>query len=128
MPTPPVLIYDGDCGFCTRSVRFAERLAAGVVPVPWQATDLVALGTSEERARREVLLIEEEDIVYGGARAVSALLRRSRGTWRAAGYAMALPGIRSAASLAYRGIAANRFRFPGVTPACKLPREQRPGG
>lgn len=127
MPSPPVLIYDGDCGFCTRSVRYVERLPVEVVPVPWQATDLAALGTSAERARHEVLFIDEEDIVYGGARAVSVLLRRCRGAWRATGYVMAVPGISSVASWTYRRIAANRFRFPGVTPACRLPREQRPG-
>lgn len=127
MPSPPVLVYDGDCGFCTRSVRFVERLPVQVVLVPWQSTDLAALGTSEERARREVLLIDEDDIVYGGADAASALLRRCKGAWRVPGYALAVPGLRALASWTYRGVSANRYRFPGVTPACRLPREEWPG-
>lgn len=128
MPSPPVLVYDGDCGFCTRSVRLVERLPVQVVLVPWQSTDLAALGTGEERARREVLFIDEEDLVHGGADAVSALLRRCKGGWRVPGYALAVPGLRAMASLTYRGVAANRHRLPGTTPACELRREDRPGG
>ncbi|RCV55970.1 thiol-disulfide oxidoreductase DCC family protein [Marinitenerispora sediminis] len=126
MPNRPTLVYDGDCGFCTRSVRAALRLPVAVSPVPWQAADLRALGVDAARARREVLLVEPAGRVHGGAMAVAALLRRSRGAWRVLGTVMALPVVRTAAGLVYRAVAANRHRLPGATPACALPREQWP--
>ncbi|MGH3260480.1 MAG: thiol-disulfide oxidoreductase DCC family protein, partial [Trebonia sp.] len=87
----PVLIYDGDCGFCTRSARLAERLSARVRLVPWQEEDLAALGTTEARAREEVLLVTADRTVLGGAAAVAELLGQARGLWRVAGRIMAAP-------------------------------------
>lgn len=124
----PVLIYDGDCGFCTRSARMVERLPSPVHLTPWQETDLVALGTTQARARKEVLLVTADRRVFGGAPAIAELLRTSRGTWRAAGWIMAAPAARTLAAGMYRWIAANRYRLPGTTPACQLPEHERPKG
>ncbi|MFC7327227.1 thiol-disulfide oxidoreductase DCC family protein [Marinactinospora rubrisoli] len=125
--TPPILVYDGDCGFCTRSVRLAARLPAGLSYRPWQATDLAALGITEDRARREVILVDAKHRVYGGAAAVAALLRHCRGAWPVLGLLLAAPGVRAVAARLYRRIADNRYRLPGATPACRLPPERRPG-
>ncbi|MFC7328947.1 thiol-disulfide oxidoreductase DCC family protein [Marinactinospora rubrisoli] len=126
MPTRPTLLYDGDCGFCTRSVRVALRLPVAVTPLPWQAADLAALGVDAARARGQVLFIEPSGRVHGGAMAVAALLRRSRGLWPVAGAVLALPVVRTVAAAVYRTVSANRHRLPGATPACRLPREQWP--
>lgn len=123
----PVLIYDGDCGFCTRSVRVVERLPVRVRLVPWQEEDLAALGTTEARAREEVLLVTADGRVFGGAAAVAELLKHARGPWYAVGSIMAAPLVRTLAAWIYRWIAANRDRMPGGTPACQLPEHQRPG-
>lgn len=127
MSAEPVLVYDGDCGFCTRSVRVVERLPVRVRLVPWQEADLGALRTTEERARHEVLWIAESGRVFGGAAAISELLKQCRGVWRVPGWVMSAPVVRGFAEWAYRRVADNRFRLPGVTPACQLPPEQRPG-
>ena len=68
----PWLIFDGDCAFCTSSATWiAERLRRAEGPnarlVPWQFTDLAALGTTEDRARREVLWVTPEGEISGGA-------------------------------------------------------------
>ena len=123
----PVLVYDGDCGFCTRSVRVVERLPVRARLVPWQEEDLAALGTTEARAREEVLLVTADRRVHGGAAAVAELLRHARGPWRAAGSIMAAPVVRTLAAWVYRWVAANRYRLPGAIPACQLPAHQRPG-
>jgi len=122
-----VLIYDGDCGFCTRCVRMVERLPLQVRLVPWQEEDLAALGTTEAQARMQVLLITADRRVFGGAAAVAELLKHCRGLWRLAGWIMAAPIMRTLAAWIYRWIAANRYRLPGSTPACRLPEHQRPG-
>lgn len=123
-----LLVYDGDCGFCTRSVRLAGRLPVrvAVTPVPWQAADLAPLGITAQRAQREVVFVAPSGRVSGGAAAVAALLRHCRGPWRLAGDVVALPLVRAAAAGVYRIVAANRHRLPGATPACQLPRDQWP--
>ncbi|MBB5155084.1 thiol-disulfide oxidoreductase DCC family protein [Saccharopolyspora phatthalungensis] len=123
----PVLVYDGDCGFCTRSVRLAERLPVRMRILPWQEADLAALRTTSDRARHEVLWVDRSGRVFGGAAAVGELLKNSRAPWSALGWLMAAPVLRLPAEWAYRWVAANRYRLPGATPACQLPPEERPG-
>ena len=123
----PTLIYDGDCGFCTRSVRLVEHLPVRVRVVPWQEADLAALRTTEDRARHEVVWVPVRGRVRGGAAAVAQLLQHCRAPWPVLGRLMDLPLLRGLAELAYRGVANNRHRLPGATPACQLPADQRPG-
>jgi predicted DCC family thiol-disulfide oxidoreductase YuxK len=123
-----VLVYDGDCGFCTSSVRFVERhVPTSAEIVALQFTDLDALGTTRERAAREVLWVDRDRRVHGGAPAVAALLMDAGGGWRALGAAMRVVPIRWLARGVYRLIADNRDRMPGGTPACALPADRRPG-
>lgn len=59
----PVLVFDGDCAFCTSCVRIAERYlrqtlaSGGWTAVPFQFADLAELGVTRERAEREVLWV-----------------------------------------------------------------------
>ncbi|GAA4620188.1 thiol-disulfide oxidoreductase DCC family protein [Saccharopolyspora hordei] len=123
----PVLIYDGDCGFCTRSVRWAERLPVRMRVLPWQEADLAAYRTTRDRAQHEVLWVAPSGRVFGGAAAVAELLKSCRGPWPAAGLLMSAPVLRTLADWVYRAVAANRSRLPGGTPACQLPEHERPG-
>lgn len=122
----PLLVFDGDCAFCTSAAGWlGDRLAGDPVTdaelAPWQFTDLAAIGTSPERARREVLWLGADGGLYGGADAVSHWLRHAGGGWALLGRLIALPGLRIAAAAGYRLIARNRHRLPGGTPACALP-------
>ncbi|GAA4861806.1 thiol-disulfide oxidoreductase DCC family protein [Saccharopolyspora cebuensis] len=127
MTDRPLLVYDGDCGFCTRCVRWAERLPVRARIAAWQELDLAELGVQEARARHEVLWVEPTGRVLGGAAAVAALLRACRAPWPLLGHLLSAPLVRTAADLGYRWVAANRHRMPGSTPACRLPPERRPG-
>ena len=105
----PWIVYDGDCAFCTSSAEWlARRLHRPKGPnprlVPWQFTDLAALGTTAERTQREALWLK----FRGGACGI-------------AGRGMNMPVIRVLASAVYRVIAENRHRLPGGSPACALP-------
>ncbi|WP_206506366.1 thiol-disulfide oxidoreductase DCC family protein [Streptomyces chrestomyceticus] len=127
MSNRPVLVYDGDCGFCTTCVRFVERRIRPRCTVsPWQFTDLEALGVTQERAEHEVLWITPAGSVYGGAQAVAKLLMSARGPWSVPGALLTLPPFRQAARAVYRLIADNRHRMPGGTAACSLPAHLRP--
>ncbi|MEU3607951.1 DUF393 domain-containing protein [Streptomyces sp. NPDC035033] len=119
----PVLVYDGDCGFCTTSAEFAERRVRPRCDiVPWQFTDLDALGVTRERAEYEVLWVTPAGAVDGGARAVAKALLSAGGVWAPLGATLLLPGVRWAARYAYRLVAVHRHRLPGGTPACAAPR------
>lgn len=124
--TEPWLIFDGDCAFCTTTATWvAERLQRTVGPnarlLPWQFTDLAALGTTAERAQREVLWVTPAGAVYGGAAAFSQWLQFRGQPYAILGRAMDLPLVRTLAAAVYRLIARNRSRMPGGTPACALP-------
>jgi predicted DCC family thiol-disulfide oxidoreductase YuxK len=125
--TLPVLIYDGDCGFCTRSARLVALLPVSVRLTPWQEADLPALRVSEQRARNEVIWVDPTGRVRGGAAAIAEIFRHCRAPWRPFGWLLSAPVLRILADRCYRWVAANRFRLPGSTPACQLPADQRPG-
>ncbi|WP_329142262.1 DUF393 domain-containing protein [Streptomyces sp. NBC_01456] len=122
MRRQPVLVYDGDCAFCTSSVRFAERrLRPRCTATPWQFADLTGLGITQQRAEHEVLWVTPAGDVHGGAQAVAKLLLSSRGAWPVVGALLTLPPVRRPAHGAYRLIARNRHRLPGGTAACAMP-------
>jgi predicted DCC family thiol-disulfide oxidoreductase YuxK len=123
----PVLVYDGDCGFCTSSARLIGRLPVDADIVAFQFADLDALGTTAARAEREVLWVED-GVVHGGARAVARLFIRAGGPWRALGLIMRVPPLNRLADGVYALVSANRHRMPGGTPACSLPAAERPSG
>ncbi|GAA3862513.1 thiol-disulfide oxidoreductase DCC family protein [Streptomyces sedi] len=123
MNARPVLVFDGDCGFCTTSVNFAERwIRPDCTIVAWQFADLDALGVTEERARHEVLWVTPNGRVYGGAAGVAKLLMRAGGAWAPLGASLRVPPVNWLAAGVYRLVARNRQRMPGGTAACALPR------
>jgi predicted DCC family thiol-disulfide oxidoreductase YuxK len=131
----PVLVFDGDCAFCSSCARWAERYlrqtlaSGGWEAVAFQFADLAALDVlaggrgevSAERAEREVLWVTPTGRVYGGAQAVARLLMRSGGVWAYLGAVLTAAPVRPVAGLVYRWVARNRHRMPGGTAACALP-------
>ena len=118
----PALVFDGDCGFCTRSAAVARRvLPPDCAVVPWQRVDLTAVGTTAARAQQEVLWVPRAGDVVGGARAVAAALRAAGSGWALLGRLLQLPLVSGLADVVYRLVAANRMRLPGGTAACALP-------
>jgi predicted DCC family thiol-disulfide oxidoreductase YuxK len=118
-----ILLFDGDCAFCTTCVRFIERrMRTSARIVPWQSADLAELGTTRERAEYELLWVETGDSghlrVYGGAPAVARLLIDAGLPWSPLGWIARIPPFRWLAHGLYRLIADNRHRLPGGTPAC----------
>lgn len=119
----PALLYDGDCGFCRRTIT--TLLAEPRRPVnvrTWQETDLEALGVDERRAAREMLWVRADGRVTGGAAAFADLFRHLGGRWRPVGALLRTPPTRWLATGLYRIIARNRHRMPGSTTACAVSR------
>jgi predicted DCC family thiol-disulfide oxidoreductase YuxK len=119
--TRPVLLYDGDCAFCTSCARLLERwVRPRAEIVPWQRADLGRLGVSAAQASEAVQWVGAAGGVSSGHEAIAATLGAGGPPWRALGRLLAAPGISLLAARAYGLVAANRYRLPGGTPACRL--------
>jgi len=119
----PVLVFDGDCAFCTSCARALERIGPEAKIVAWQVADLDALGITAAQAADAVRWIESDGTIRSGHEALAAALRTAGPPWWIAGRALLLPGISPLAAASYRLIARNRQRLPGGTPACATGRE-----
>ena len=114
------LLYDADCGFCT---RWAWRIALFVGPrgfhlAPLQAPWVRArLALSESDLLHELRVLTAGDAVYGGADALVYLARQLWWAWPVAALAW-LPGMMPLSRAAYRWVARHRHR---LSAACALP-------
>lgn len=116
----PVLVFDGDCAFCTSSAHLLERIGPKAEIVAWQHADLDELGITAAQATEAVQWVEVDGTVRSGHEAIAAVLRAAGWPWRIAGRLITLPGISALAAVTYRWIARNRYRLPGGTPACAV--------
>jgi predicted DCC family thiol-disulfide oxidoreductase YuxK len=118
-----VLLFDADCGFCTRVARLAPtlRLAADVKPL--QSVDLEALGVSPDRASKEIPFVAEDGTVSYGHEAFANVMRTGPWPGRAAGRLALVWPASQVGRAVYRVVARNRHRLPGATDACRLPIE-----
>ena len=114
----PLLLYDGDCAFCTTCARVLERIGPDTEIVPWQFTDLAELGITEEQATEAVQWVGTDGTVRSGHEAIAATLNTAGRIWKIVGRMVLLPGISWLAAKVYRLVADNRYRLPGSTPAC----------
>ena len=123
----PVLVFDGDCAFCTRCARFLERIGPDAEIVAWQLTDLDELGITEQQAAEAVQWVEVDGRVRSGHEAIAATLNSAGRVWRIVGRALLLPGVSWLAARVYRLVANNRHRLPGGTSACALSAAEEKG-
>lgn len=122
----PLLVYDGDCAFCSSSVRFIERRIRRHPRLePWQRLDLASLGLTREQCEEAVQWIGADGRTASGHEAIGRLLVQAGGAWGWGGRFILAPGVRSVARVVYSWVARNRHRLPGGTPECGLPSADR---
>lgn len=109
------IVYDADCGFCTRSASWVDDQ-----PVAWQSLDLAAVGATQEQADNFAGWLVDGRIRALGAPAIAAAMRARGGWMRPIGAITDLPGVRRLAAVVYRIVARHRHRLPGGTEACRL--------
>ena len=116
-----VLVFDGDCGFCTACVEFTRRWIRPRVDIqPWQFLDLADYGLTDEQCVEAVQFVTADGRVHSGSRAVTGMLRTANRPWPWFAALADAPGIAPIAASAYRLVARNRYRLPGSTPACAV--------
>jgi predicted DCC family thiol-disulfide oxidoreductase YuxK len=112
LPDRPLLLFDGDCGFCRFWVarwRATLRDQVDFAPAQQEVSRLPQI--TEQAWRRSVQLVMPEGMVYGGAEAVFRTLVYFPGRrWMLAVYRY-LPGARPASEAAYRLVADHREFF-----------------
>jgi predicted DCC family thiol-disulfide oxidoreductase YuxK len=122
----PLLVFDGDCAFCTRSVRFVERRIRRHPDIrSWQSLDLEQLGLSQAACEEAVQWVGADGERASGHVAVARTLVYGGKGWALLGRIIVLPGVRAVAGFVYRWIATNRHRMPGGTAQCSLPTSER---
>ena len=117
-----VILFDGTCAFCERSVRFiATRdhgyFKFGASQNPEGRALLARYGTTREAAKSIILI--EDDAIFLRSTAVLRIARRMTLPWRWAAVFLIVPApIRD---VAYRIVAAIRIRIAGESNACEIP-------
>lgn len=116
----PVLVFDGDCSFCTSSARFGQRWLHLEHVEPWQRLDLDEFGLTAEQCEQAVQWVGADGSIASAEAAVGAALVHAGGAWRWLGRLLLAPGVRWVAGVVYRWVARNRSKLPGGTPECSI--------
>lgn len=108
-----MLIYDGGCGFCRRSLGWARALGGRFEAVPADRVGPAAVGLTAEQLADAAWWVEADGTTYGGHLAIARVLRTS--SWwpvRLLGRLVGSPAVDPLARRVYAWVAANRHRFP----------------
>lgn len=121
LPDHVVLIFDGTCDFCTRSVRLLRSLdtRGRVTPIPFQRSGTTdAYGLTIAQCEHAAWAVTPDGRRYPGAAAINVALSAALGR-RLPWLLYRLPGVRSVQDRVYATIARNRSRLRGDTPYCQ---------
>lgn len=114
------LIYDSDCGFCTRSANWLAK-GGKVRILPWQAIpDLSQFGLTEEMVIQAAYWQSGETPLPAAEAAIANALICRGAIWRIVGQFIMHPLIRPVAAYVYGIVARNRYAMPGGTSACRI--------
>ena len=108
-----MLIYDGGCGFCRRSLRWAYAAGGRFDAVPNAEVDPEPLGLTRPELEEALWWVGPDDELHRGHDAIAQVLETSR--WvpvRAAGRLVGSPVVAPVARRSYAWVAANRSRLP----------------
>jgi predicted DCC family thiol-disulfide oxidoreductase YuxK len=120
-PKGPMLIFDGDCSFCTSSAHWIRRRLPPPAQVePWQRLDLDAYGLTQRDVTTAAYWVDERGRRFRGHRSIGKALMAAGGIWKPIGALILVPPISWLAALGYAIVARNRSRLPGGTPECKI--------
>jgi predicted DCC family thiol-disulfide oxidoreductase YuxK len=123
MTGPSVLVFDGDCGFCTSAAVWASKqFRRGEIMVPWQrlsADELVALRLHPSDVANAAWWVDEQGARSRGSRAAGRALVAGGG-WRwVVGWLFLLPPASWIAAVVFHLVVRWRYKLPGGTPACQ---------
>lgn len=115
------VIFDGQCGMCTRTVRQLHRWdKRGVLSFrPCQSVPLDGVsGVTPTQCLRAVWAIADDGTIAKGSDAAMLILSAIINNWWPYRFGR-LPGIQQIMQWVYNLVADNRRKFPGETPWCQ---------
>ena len=119
-----LLIFDGDCGFCTSSAAWiAGSWRRGARSIAWQhlgGARLRELGLTTDDCREAAWWVEPDGTLFKGHRAIGKALTYGSGWKVPAGRLVLTPLLAPIAAAVYRLIARYRYRLPGGSAACRV--------
>ena len=107
---PLILVYDGECEFCTRLAHWVEGHDRGgrVLVKPNQEPGLIeSLGLTREEVGRASWVVEG-GLRFEGAAGISRVLRELGGVWRVLGSIYLVPPLAWLEDRYYRRVARRR--------------------
>lgn len=108
-----VLLYDPDCGLCTRLATLLQRVKLGAEVSPLTTDAIATHGIDAGRAQAEIPFVGDDGAIYYGSAAIGAALLSGRAAWRTVGALLLTPPISCLAQAVYRLVSRNRHRLPG---------------
>lgn len=119
----PIVLYDGTCGLCSKSVRWILRHERDheLRFAPLQGPTAAELRVTHPEIPRELdsVVLVDSDRVYLRSKTFLHVARHLRAPWRAGYHVRWLPAF--LLDLGYRVIARLRYRIWGRVDACELP-------
>lgn len=118
----PIVLYDGVCGLCQRSVQFLlarDRRQLWYAPLQGETAAALRAIHPEIPATLESVVLVDDGRVYLRSKAFLHVTRYLTAPWRWAYHLRWLPGF--LLDLGYRLIARVRYRIWGKYDACRLP-------
>ena len=120
-----VLFFDGDCGFCSKSVLRVYHLdpkgAIGFAPLQGVLAAKLELQKYSEKGGGSMVILRESDgVMFTKGDAIIELGKALGGVWAALARAFSL-FPRSTRNLAYDLVARHRYLLPGKGNRCAVP-------
>lgn len=118
LPDKPVVLYDGDCGFCNRSVQFIWRKNAKrnilFASLQSEAAKELADQLNVEKWNTETMALVENGKVYQYSSAALRITRHLKGGWKLMYTLLIIPPF--IRNFFYRRVAANRHKLGNNCP------------
>jgi predicted DCC family thiol-disulfide oxidoreductase YuxK len=119
-----VLVYDGDCGFCTTAARWVSRkFRHGERAEPWQILGesfLEEHGLSFDDVQDAAWWVDTRGLRERGHRAIGRALQSGGGLRGVLGWFVLTPPTSWLSACVYQLVVRWRYRLPGGTPACRV--------
>ena len=119
---PPVLFFDGVCGFCNETVDFALRNDRNgrVLFAPLQGTTAAERLDDSDTQNLDTVVMIDGGRTFRRSTAIARLLRHLGGIWNLLGWLLWLIPW-PLRDLGYRLVAKFRYRLFGKKDSCRLP-------
>ena len=114
-----VILWDGDCGFCRRSVVKLQSLDAtqsfDFSPhQEYSDEELKRVGLSRRKCERELQLVTHDGKTFGGAFALNYFFAQQKGWKILVALSLCVPVVLLIEVLAYKAVASNRMTFSKI--------------